>query len=202
MEPPVAERPLAERPRNTRIARRGTATASPCRARPRNAVSYRWTAPLGKTGPSSSSAPPPVSPGAFRAKTAPTRRSSAVGANGTRQLPAETTAGCTKAKAAIRRARALRRFPRKERVSGRCQLRGDRTACGYPCGDGDWTVTGCFATATDPEYPYGEGTWQSDGVCEAGGAGGAELLTPRIPSVASGRAASKPSIARARTRRT
>jgi len=51
---------------------------------------------------------------------------------------------------------------------------GDRTACGYPCGDGDWTVTGCFPAATDPEYPYGEGTWQSDGVCSAGGAGGAE----------------------------
>lgn len=52
---------------------------------------------------------------------------------------------------------------------------GDRTACGYPCGDEQWTVTGCFAEPSgDPEYPYGEGTWQSDGACTDQGQGGAE----------------------------
>jgi hypothetical protein len=51
----------------------------------------------------------------------------------------------------------------------------DRTACGYPCGEDQWTVIGCQGEPSgDTEYPYGAGTWQSDGVCSAGGAGGAE----------------------------
>jgi hypothetical protein len=52
---------------------------------------------------------------------------------------------------------------------------GDRDACGYPCGGDAWTVTGCVPdTSVDPEYPYEQGSWQSDGVCSAGGAGGAD----------------------------
>jgi hypothetical protein len=49
----------------------------------------------------------------------------------------------------------------------------DRTACGYPCSpDGPWTVTGC--AAVDPEAPYGDASWQSDGVCSNEGMGGAD----------------------------
>ncbi|HXS17098.1 MAG TPA: hypothetical protein VN764_07915 [Polyangiaceae bacterium] len=49
----------------------------------------------------------------------------------------------------------------------------DRTGCGYPCGDEEWTVLGCVSS--DDLNPYGMGTWQGDGACssEAGGAGGA-----------------------------
>lgn len=48
----------------------------------------------------------------------------------------------------------------------------DRTACGYACPDGAWTVTGC--AAVDPEAPYGDSTWQSDGICSNEGMGGAD----------------------------
>ncbi len=44
----------------------------------------------------------------------------------------------------------------------------DRTACGYPCGAGEWTVVGCVSLA--PQDP--DGQWQSDGVCSSGGFGG------------------------------
>jgi hypothetical protein len=48
----------------------------------------------------------------------------------------------------------------------------DRSACGYPCGEDEWTVIGCVSL---DELTYGWGTWQGDGACSSdpgpGGAG-------------------------------
>ena len=61
----------------------------------------------------------------------------------------------------------------------------DRSACGYPCDAGGWTVTGCVADAASggeggqggsppPIGPNAVGHWESDGACVAqGGRGGA-----------------------------
>lgn len=47
----------------------------------------------------------------------------------------------------------------------------DPDACGYPCDDDGWTIVGCQTENPDEPEP-GEGSWQSDGECSLGGAGG------------------------------